>query len=624
MAQSAGEHLTFHPPLPALLTPLKPQKFSIRGKVVFGFGLGLVMLVVIAFIAWRSTRHFLSTAELVAHSRAVLETEEKVLRHLMEMESARRGYLLTGDEKQLRGFHDARSLVNENFSLLRALIAEDDDALRSAGKIRKLLDASYAKQAAEIDARREGGFKAAHDLFVRADSEQVNREIHAVVRDFEERERMRLGERAQTTEFVGAATTLVIIVGSSVAFIALVAAGWMILRDIAKRRRAEAALAEQARLLSEIIDTIPDFIFLKDAEGRFVLDNRAHRRYLGVQPSETLTGKMPSDIYPREIALRHEADDRHVLTTGGPIRNRVEAARPAAPNIHWLETTRMPLRDGTGKVVGLVGVSTDITQRKADEEKLQRFAAQLERSNLELQNFASVASHDLQEPLRKIQAFGDRLAAKCGDQLGEQGRGYLERMQNASGRMQTLIHDLLQLSRVTSRAQPFQPCDLGKIVGEVIGDLEVRIEQSGGKVEVGALPTIDADPLQMRQLFQNLISNALKFHKPDAPPVVRIVSELVWATDHSLPGAKPREPLAEIVVSDNGIGFDPKFAEQVFVVFQRLHTKQEYEGTGIGLAVCRKITDRHGGRIVARSEEGRGATFIITLPLHQSSEPENP
>lgn len=608
----------------AALPTLKTQKVTIRGKVLFGFGLGLVMLVIIALIAWRSTQHFLSTAELVAHSRAVLETEEKVLRHLMEMESARRGFLLTGDEKQLRGFQDAKALVNENLSLLQQLVVEDADAFRRAGQIRALIDASFAKQAAEIDARREGGFKAGHDLFMRAESEQLNREIHAVVRDFDERERMKLGERAQTTEFVGAATTLVIIVGSSVAFIALVAAGWMILRDIAKRRRAETALAEQARLLKEIIDTIPDLIFLKDAEGRLMLDNRAHRRYLGVQPGETLRGKAEHDIYPRDIATRHEADDRHVLTTGAPIRHRVEEARPASPNIHWLSTTRMPLRDGTGKIVGLVGVSTDITQRKSDEEKLQRFAAQLERSNAELQNFASVASHDLQEPLRKIQAFGDRLAAKCGAELGEQGRGYLDRMQNAAQRMQVLIQDLLQLSRVTSRAQPFEPCDLGRIVSEVVSDLEVRIEQTGGKVEAGALPTIDADPLQMRQLFQNLISNALKFHKPGVPPVVRITSEMVFATDHSLVGAKPREPLAEITIEDNGIGFDAKFAEQVFIVFQRLHTKQEYEGTGIGLAVCRKITDRHGGSIVAKSEEGRGATFIITLPLKQSSEPNSP
>jgi PAS domain S-box-containing protein len=599
--------------------PTTPQKLSIRGKVLFGFGLGLVMLVAIALIAWRSTVHFLQTAESVAHSRAILETQERVLRHLMEMESARRGFLFTGEASALGDFNKARVLVDEHFEQLRRLVSEDATARMSIGKLRALLDASFARQEREIEVRRAQGAEAARLLFDEAESHMLGKEIHAVVRDFEERERMRLNARSDTTHFVGAATTLVIVVGSSVAFIALIAAGWMILHDIAMRRRAEAALAEQARLLENVIDTMPDLIFLKDTEGRFVLDNRAHRRYLGVHPSETLDGRTAWDVYPRDIARQQAEADHYVLSTGAPIRHREEPARPASPNIHWLATTRMPLRDGSGRIIGLVGVSTDITQRKADEEKLRRFAEQLERSNAELQNFASVASHDLQEPLRKIQAFGDRLKTKCGEQLGEQGRDYLERMQNAAQRMQTLIQDLLQLSRVTSRAQPFQPCDLARIAADVTGDLEVRIEQCGGRVEMENLPTIDADPLQMRQLFQNLIANALKFHRPGVPPVVRISGEVVPAPDHSLPGARPGERIARITVRDNGIGFDPKFAEQIFVVFQRLHTKQEYEGTGIGLAVCRKITDRHGGGIVAQSTENQGAIFIVSLPVRQSS-----
>jgi light-regulated signal transduction histidine kinase (bacteriophytochrome) len=193
-------------------------------------------------------------------------------------------------------------------------------------------------------------------------------------------------------------------------------------------------------------------------------------------------------------------------------------------------------------------------------------------------------------------------------------------MDNAAQRMQTLIQDLLKLSRVTSRAQPFASCDLSQIVGEVLGDLEVRIEQTQAVIEVGVLPTLDADPLQMRQLFQNLIANALKFHKPGEPPLVRISAEELIATDRSVPGAKPRDRLCRVTVQDSGIGFDLKYAEQIFAVFQRLHTKTEYEGTGIGLAVCRKITDRHGGLIVAQSTEGHGAIFTITLPVKQSLE----
>src|SRR4029078_10304683 len=171
------------------------------------------------------------------------------------------------------------------------------------------------------------------------------------------------------------------------------------------------------------------------------------------------------------------------------------------------------------------------------EERLKRFAMQLEQSNAELQNFASVASHDLQEPLRKIQAFGDRLRAKCLDQLGDNGRDYLERMQSAASRMQILIQDLLKLSRITSRAQAFVPCDLQQLVLDVLTDLEVAMEETGAQVQIENLPVVEGDPLQLRQLFQNLIANALKFHKPDAPPEVMISAKVLIATERLIPGA---------------------------------------------------------------------------------------
>ena len=194
-------------------------------------------------------------------------------------------------------------------------------------------------------------------------------------------------------------------------------------------------------------------------------------------------------------------------------------------------------------------------------------------------------------------------------------------MQNAAQRMQVLIQDLLKLSRVTSRAQPFQPCDLAEIVQQVLSDLEIAIEQKQARVEVGTLPTIDADPLQMRQLFQNLIANALKFQKPgDGPEVVHFRARLRRGRAPCR-GRCRATRFARSAWTDNGIGFDAKFAEQIFVVFQRLHTREEYSGTGIGLAVCRKITDRHGGTIMAKSAQGQGASFIMTLPVKQPIAP---
>jgi light-regulated signal transduction histidine kinase (bacteriophytochrome) len=274
-------------------------------------------------------------------------------------------------------------------------------------------------------------------------------------------------------------------------------------------------------------------------------------------------------------------------------------------------------------VAGQVAVA--IERRRAEvalrrsEAELKKFAAKLEASNRELQDFASVASHDLQEPLRKIQAFGDRLAAKWGEALGDEGGDYLRRMQSAAGRMQTLINDLLMFSRVESKAQPFVRVDLASVAREVIADLEVQIEQAGATVEVGHLPAIEADPLQMRQLLQNLIGNSLKYRRAETKPVVKVHGLTQEETSPPSGGElRPAGLLCSIFVNDNGIGFDEKYLDRIFTVFQRLHGRTQYEGTGIGLAVCRKIAERHGGSITARSAPQKGATFIVTLPVRQS------
>lgn len=256
-------------------------------------------------------------------------------------------------------------------------------------------------------------------------------------------------------------------------------------------------------------------------------------------------------------------------------------------------------------------------ERKRAEDELRASAARLEQSNRELQDFASVASHDLQEPLRKIQAFGDRLKTKCAPQLSDEGRDYLSRMQNAAGRMQTLINDLLTFSRVTTKTRPFTPVDLDRVAHEVLSDLEVRIGEVGGRVEMADLPTVDADPLQMRQLLQNLIGNALKFRRPGEPPVVRVGASVVAAGEARAALTVPAAEACRIVVADNGIGFDEKYLDRIFTVFQRLHGRDAYEGNGVGLAVCRRIAERHGGSITAESVPGRGATFIVTLPVRQ-------
>lgn len=263
---------------------------------------------------------------------------------------------------------------------------------------------------------------------------------------------------------------------------------------------------------------------------------------------------------------------------------------------------------------GYALLTAEVAERRKAEEQANLLTDELRRSNRELEQFASVASHDLQEPLRKIQAFGDRLNSKFYDQLSEVGRDYLDRMLASAGRMRSLIDGLLAYSRVTNKTRPFQPVDLSQLAQEVVGDLDARLLQTGGKVVLGDLPTLDADPLLIRQLLQNLLGNALKFRRPEVPPVVQVHSRLQNVNPR---GSAPTH--CEITIEDNGIGFEQVYVDRIFELFQRLHGRDEYEGTGMGLAICRKIVDRHNGQITAESSPGNGAKFLIKLPLKQAN-----
>lgn len=250
----------------------------------------------------------------------------------------------------------------------------------------------------------------------------------------------------------------------------------------------------------------------------------------------------------------------------------------------------------------------------ARTQALLQYSEELQRSNRELEEFAFVASHDLQEPLRKIRAFGDRLQQKYSDQLGDTGSNYVVRMQAASERMSVLIDDLLSFSRVTTKQRPFVNVDLNEVMRRVMDDLDYSIEEKNAQLHIDPLPNMDADASQIAQVFMNLIANSLKFHAPGVRPIITVTSEVNLVS----PIADDDDrPWCCLRFADQGIGFEAQYAERVFSLFQRLHGRNEYSGTGIGLALCRKIIERHGGTITAHSEPGEGAVFTIYLPMSQ-------
>lgn len=348
-----------------------------------------------------------------------------------------------------------------------------------------------------------------------------------------------------------------------------------------------------------------------DDEQTLLVCNRRYLEMYGFDPEIVKPGIKLREIMRYSVSIGNYTDEDAA---------RAIAARPDHAKLRERATLKQYLRDGRVIAVmhqpmpngGSIATYQDITDVERHEERLREYTLKLEISNRELQDFAHVASHDLQEPLRKIEAFGGRLSKKYAEDLPDEAKLFIDRMQNAAGRMRSLINDLLDFSRVTTKANPFRETDLKEIVAGVVSDLQIHIEETDAEVVVGDLPMIEADETQMRQLLQNLIGNALKFCKSEVKPVIRVDAELVPDPNQAL-DAK----LCRLVVADNGIGFDNKYKDQIFTIFQRLHSRTEHEGTGIGLATCRKIVERHGGTIEADSQPGEGATFTATLPTAQ-------
>jgi len=391
-----------------------------------------------------------------------------------------------------------------------------------------------------------------------------------------------------------------------------------VVRDITQQKHAEMALREAEQKYRELVQFAPAAIYEIDFRTRRFISVNDAMCYMVRYSREELLTMNPFDLLDEPSQALFQSRMARWLSGEEPDKNVEYKVR--AKDGHMLDTVLNVTFtvDADGKPLGATVVGYDITKRKRMENELRKSrdelelrvrerTAELELRNKELQDFAFVASHDLNEPLRKIRAFGDLVTKRLIVFEDETSRDYLKRMQRAAARMQTLLDSLLLYSRVTTKTSPMRKTDLSSSVKEALSNLEILVGDQNAKVEMSNLPTVMADRVQMTQLFQNLIGNALKFHREGEAPHVKIHSKEVgdaW----------------EIYVEDKGIGFEEKYLDKIFLPFQRLHGRSsEYEGVGMGLAICRKIVDRHGGKITARSGLGKGSTFILTLPANRKA-----
>lgn len=371
-------------------------------------------------------------------------------------------------------------------------------------------------------------------------------------------------------------------------------------KEVVERKNAE----KEIRKLSHAIEQSLSSIIITDCDGKIEYINPMFTISTGYSKAEAI-GNTPAIL---KSGVHDKAFYQHLwgtIKSGKNWRGEV-CNRKKNGDIYWELQAITPIRDESGEIVNFVSVRMDDTERKQTEEQLKVYASELERSNKELEGFAAIASHDLMEPLRKISSFGERVMELV-PQLEGKPKDYIRRMQLAAERMNFLVEDLLALSKVQRKPQPFIKVDLNGVVKEVEDNLEKLIRETEAKIHVDRLPNVFGEPTQVMQLFQNLIANGLKFRSSDRFPEIHILCRKLGNEGF------------EITVEDNGIGFDSKYSERIFGTFQRLHGKTEYEGTGMGLAICEKIIELHSGTIRAESEVGKGTKFIFILPNKQKA-----
>ncbi len=591
----------------------------------------LIVLVFISLMTYRNLNNYINEVKLVRHSSVVFRLVENVLSAVKDAETGHRGFQLTRDSSYLEPYHASIRQLPGMLHDLDSMVQDNFMQKRYVDTLQTLINDQYLLISRILsNAERSSLYMDRYESKLLKDGKNNMSRIRAVIGKIRAVEEELYTNRIATEEGYRNIAPFSLLAFSIISVFGVAFLFSRVMGALDQKRKAEIGLKENLKtlerevaekqfaqrtiqnILDHSLDGIMAFASVRDENGeitdfQWLLANFISAQTLGRGKGD-LTGKRLLDVVPD--AKKSGLFDIYKSVVDTSISQQFEREFDLSGEVKWFYMAAVKLDDG------LIVTYTDVTEKTIAESRLTQYADELKRSNQDLEQFAYVASHDLQEPLRKIRAFGDRLAARYEDKLDEVGAEYITRMQQASARMQKLIEDLLSFSRISSGHEQFTRVDLTAVVNEVVDDIEGQILREKAKVGVKPIAEINGDRGQIRRLFQNLISNAIKFHKPGALPVVEISGDVISSNEAEKEfGFSLTEPAyVRIVVKDNGIGFDEKYSEKIFNIFQRLQGRAEYEGTGIGLAICRKIMSNHRGYIRAQSVINQGSEFILIFP----------
>lgn len=568
------------------------MQLSLERKIFLGFTGAVGLLLFSGGAAWLSATRTTETFRQVDHTHRVLYQLEAVLTDLLNMQSSTRGFLITGEERFLEAYLHGRDRIDNNLSQLANLIA-DNPAQQTRGA---LLAAGAARVTGimrdRIAIRRTSGYEAAVQAEALSGGKAAMDSVRQAVAAMEREERILLEERSTEARHEAGRTFLVTAGGGSLAVLLIGAAALLVRRDLRQRLTAEA---ERDRFFTLSLD----LLCIASGDGYFKRVNPAFTQTLGWSTGEMLARPFLDFVHPDDHAATLREVERQV-TAGEPV-------------LHF--ENRYRHKDGSWRVLSwrsiphgglMFATARDVTEQLLAEEEIRHLnadlrqrAAQLEAVNAELEAFSYSVSHDLRAPLRHIDGFASLLEKNATARLDDKDRRYLATISGAARQMGVLIDDLLAFARVGRSAIQPVPVDHAALVAEIIRTGLVAAPQVEWRI--APLPSLPGDPALLRQVWFNLLDNAVKYSRPAATPVVEIT-------------ARTDGPEIIFSVRDNGVGFDPRYTGKLFQVFSRLHSAGEFEGTGIGLALVRRIVARHGGRTWAEGEPGRGACISFAFP----------